>query len=193
MAWVSPVTRATGYLVTAARWNQDVVDNVINLRGRAVLWLPAAAFTAPTTDGATPDSRHGDDISSDSAAFDPAIEEHLDTAVLLPSVYDGGDIVWKFIWTTGAGASVGDQVVWELNTRSIGDADDLDGALTAIGTVTDAVQADDYHVHVSSTLTHSANKPAAGDLLTLRISRKAAATADTLAQDALLLGVMAEF
>ena len=34
MAWISPVSRATGYLVTAARWNQDVVDNVIDLDKR---------------------------------------------------------------------------------------------------------------------------------------------------------------
>ena len=193
MAWISPVSRATGYLVTAARWNQDVVDNVKHLRGRAVLWLPAAAFLAPTTNGAAPAARHGADISSDSAAFDPATEQHLDTAVLVPSVYDGGNIAWTFIWTTPAGASVGNQVVWELNTRSIGDGEDLDGALTTIGTVTDAVQTADYRVHVSPALTHSANKPEAGDLLALRVSRKAADTADTLTKDALLLGVMGEF
>ena len=27
MAWINPSTRATGYLVTAAIWNQDVVAN----------------------------------------------------------------------------------------------------------------------------------------------------------------------
>lgn len=36
MAWTSPVSRATGYLVTAARWNQDVVDNMIDLDERLV-------------------------------------------------------------------------------------------------------------------------------------------------------------
>ena len=34
MAWISPVSRATGFLVTAARWNQDIVDNGIDLNER---------------------------------------------------------------------------------------------------------------------------------------------------------------
>ena len=34
MAWISPVSRATGFLVTAARWNQDIVDNGIDLNDR---------------------------------------------------------------------------------------------------------------------------------------------------------------
>lgn len=34
MAWISPVSRATGFLVTAARWNQDIVDNGIDLNKR---------------------------------------------------------------------------------------------------------------------------------------------------------------
>ncbi|MCY3783935.1 MAG: hypothetical protein OXG79_09135 [Chloroflexi bacterium] len=34
MAWISPVSRATGFLVTAARWNQDVVDNGVDLNDR---------------------------------------------------------------------------------------------------------------------------------------------------------------
>lgn len=35
MAWVTPTTRATGYLVTAATWNQDVVNNPAYLKGQA--------------------------------------------------------------------------------------------------------------------------------------------------------------
>lgn len=35
MAWVTPTTRATGYLVTAATWNQDAVDNPSFLKGLA--------------------------------------------------------------------------------------------------------------------------------------------------------------
>jgi hypothetical protein len=32
MAWVTPTTRTTGALITAAIWNQDVVENPIALR-----------------------------------------------------------------------------------------------------------------------------------------------------------------
>ena len=44
MAWIRPVSRATGYLVTAARWNQDVVDNAQFLEGRALIHASAVQF-----------------------------------------------------------------------------------------------------------------------------------------------------
>lgn len=36
MAWSTPTSRSSGYKVTAAVWNQDVVDNPIALRGGAI-------------------------------------------------------------------------------------------------------------------------------------------------------------
>lgn len=35
MAWTTPTIRATGYLVTAADWNTDLVDNLAYLKGEA--------------------------------------------------------------------------------------------------------------------------------------------------------------
>jgi len=35
MAWTTPTIRATGYLVTAADWNTDIVDNLAYLKGEA--------------------------------------------------------------------------------------------------------------------------------------------------------------
>ena len=35
MGWTIPTTRATGYLVTAANWNTDIVDNLKYLKGSA--------------------------------------------------------------------------------------------------------------------------------------------------------------
>ena len=32
MAWITPVTRSSGFVVTASRWNQDVVDNILVLK-----------------------------------------------------------------------------------------------------------------------------------------------------------------
>lgn len=32
MAWSTPTSRSTGYLVTSSTWNQDAVDNPIALR-----------------------------------------------------------------------------------------------------------------------------------------------------------------
>lgn len=35
MAWTDPLTRATGFLVTAAVWTSDIVNNLLYLKGRA--------------------------------------------------------------------------------------------------------------------------------------------------------------
>ena len=41
MTWTTPTTRSTGDLITAAIWNQDMVDNVQHLHDRlGVIWQP---------------------------------------------------------------------------------------------------------------------------------------------------------
>ncbi len=41
MTWTDPTTRSTGDLITAAIWNQDVVDNLEYLHERTVTrWIP---------------------------------------------------------------------------------------------------------------------------------------------------------
>ena len=60
MAWISPVSRATGYLVTAARWNQDVVDNGKDLHERLTsLEGDGAITTAKLADGAVTSAKLG--------------------------------------------------------------------------------------------------------------------------------------
>jgi hypothetical protein len=53
MAWSTPTSRATGFDVTAAIWNQDVVDNAIELRagglaisGQAAGYIPRASSSS---------------------------------------------------------------------------------------------------------------------------------------------------
>lgn len=46
MAWVTGTTRLTGYVVTAADWNQDVIANLAYLKGQASV---ATAFENSVT------------------------------------------------------------------------------------------------------------------------------------------------
>jgi hypothetical protein len=51
MTWTDPTTRSTGDLITAAIWNQDVVDNLDYLHDRAVTrWLPPRGSTSLVND-----------------------------------------------------------------------------------------------------------------------------------------------
>ena len=47
MAWINPTTVATGDVLTAAKWNQDVVENWQAVGGAWTSWTPA--LTATTT------------------------------------------------------------------------------------------------------------------------------------------------
>lgn len=49
MAWTTPTTRATNFLVTAAVYNTDIVDNLVALQAGAV------ALTKVQLDGAASD------------------------------------------------------------------------------------------------------------------------------------------
>src|SRR3990167_7221529 len=53
MAYVAPSTRTTGTLITAAIWNQDIVDNPIALRAGGIAIASQAANDIPYASSAT--------------------------------------------------------------------------------------------------------------------------------------------
>ncbi len=46
MAYVAPTARATGTLITAAIWNQDIVDNILHLASFKHAGIPLSSYTA---------------------------------------------------------------------------------------------------------------------------------------------------
>ena len=64
MAYSAPTTRATGFLVTAAVWNQDVVDNV------AFLANPPACRVSHSSTQAVGDGAFLDPVLFNTEAFD---------------------------------------------------------------------------------------------------------------------------
>lgn len=53
MAWTAPTTRATGFLVTAAIYNADIINNLIELRGGGLAISGQAANYVPVASSAT--------------------------------------------------------------------------------------------------------------------------------------------
>lgn len=65
MAYSAPTTRATGFLVTAAVWNQDVVDNVTFLANPPSCRAKASALTTCTNASETAIALAAEDYDTD--------------------------------------------------------------------------------------------------------------------------------
>lgn len=124
--------------------------------------------------------------------FDAAARENAQWTVVMPDSYDGGTITAKFIWTS-AGTS-GD-VVWGIEGRAYGDAENVDQVWGTAVLVTDtqlATANQVLHSTLSAALTLSGT-PAGGELVQFRVFRDAGAVGDTLTVDARLIAVVLEY
>jgi hypothetical protein len=122
--------------------------------------------------------------------FDPTTQEFAEGNLAMPSDWDGGTVTAAFYWTaTGTSTN---SVVWALEGRSYGDLETLDQAFGTAQQVSDAHTATALQVQVSAatpSITLSGT-PAASELVLFRVKRVPADASDTLAVDAMLIGVM---
>jgi hypothetical protein len=123
--------------------------------------------------------------------FDPDALEILNTSIVLPQDFDGGDIDVTFYWTattTGSGA-----VRWGAIANGVGNDDDLDTTPGSASTVDDTfLLVNDLHISPAVSVTPG-NSPEAGDLMSFRIYRSGASGNDTFGEDAYLLCVKIEY
>ena len=158
-------------------------------QGRHTLWLPAGAFVPRATNGAgwssveTATSR----IMRSTLDFDPAIQEYAKATVAMPKSWDRGTIAFQALWL---GTATPGSAVWGMQAAAAGDGDALDAPFGTGITITDAVTAANaVNITAESGPMTVAGPPLTGDLVVFQIYRAAADAADTLAADALLLGV----
>jgi hypothetical protein len=120
-------------------------------------------------------------------AFDASTDEFAQWSVWMPDNWNAGTITFKAVWS--AASSSGD-VIWGLQGISYANDDAIDAAWGTAQTVTDTLTAtgDACVTSESSAITLSGT-PAAGELIQLRAYRDANAGGDTLAADALLIGI----
>jgi len=159
------------------------------------IWLTAAGGWPSTTSGAEQSKKEygTNDVDLYVLAFDKDNDEYAQWTVAMPSDWDGGTVTAEFYWTydTGSAAEV---VVWGIQGRSYGDDEAVDQAWGTAQTVSDAaIAAGDVHVSAATSAVTLAGTPAAGELVQFRVFRDANSASDTLAGDALLLGVMITF
>lgn len=158
-------------------------------QGLHTLWIPAAAMAARPTAGAAAASVETGSarILLSTLDFDSTSQEHAQFTLALPKSWDRGPVACQALWTATGGSG---GVVFGLRAVSIPDGGTADAGFGPAVTVTDTLTAAGaVHVTpVSAPLTVGGTVTGNG-LTVFEVFRDAADDADTLAQDAQLLGL----
>ena len=158
-------------------------------QGKHTIWAPAAAMTSRTTNGAASGTVESatNKIMRKTLDFDTGVQEHAQFAVAMPKSWNEGTVTFQALWTATGGSG---GVAWGLQAVAAGDGDALDAAFGTAQTVTDTlIAAGTLHQTAESAAVTAAGSPAENDLVIFQLFRAVTDAADTLAQDALLLGV----
>jgi len=158
-------------------------------QGKHTIGLPAAAWTPADTDGAESGTNAFTNFTLSLLDFDSATEESAYAVIPMPvSSDESAGLTAQVGWTDTDGNS-GD-VVWGLSAAAVGDDDGLGASFGTEVTVTDTRTAQDDLMQSpeTGTITPSGSW-AAGDLMVVKLARKAASGSDTLGGDARMVNV----
>lgn len=159
--------------------------------GKQTVYIPASGLLPATTNG--PSSAQ---IESATHAinyvvldFDGSTAELAHFNVAMPKSWDRSTITFTVFWESTATGTTG--VAWKLEAVAVSDGDTADAAYGTGVTVTDAAQssaAKRYKTAESGAVTVGGT-PANGDITHFRISRDPSNGADTMTEDARLVGL----
>ena len=156
------------------------------------LWVPSASIRPSSSGGCAAlalvaTGSNLPDISS--LDFDAGTNEFAQFTIRFPKGWDEGTVTAIFHWTANS-ASAND-VIWAIQGLALSDNDAIGTAFGTAQTVTDTNGSSAYTERISAATSAItiAGSPAAGDRCVFRVYRDAAAGGDTLATDAMLLGV----
>lgn len=158
--------------------------------GKQTIWIPAAAMSPRTTNGAafntTQLGTNGTLVSS--LAFDTATAEYAQFQIRMPKSWNESTVTFTPVWTANSTSTNG--VAWSLQAKALGNDGTIDAAWGTAVTVTDANTATAYQVHIASE-SSAVTIANASELewVVFEIYRDVSNGGDTLAVDALLLGV----
>lgn len=156
--------------------------------GKQTCWIPAQAMTPRTTNGAAAGSTESttNKVMSKTYDFDASTDEFTQFTVAFPKGWNLGTVTAQFFWKSTATGNV----VWGIQGIAISDDDLTDSAFGTAVTVTDGVTATtDLMVSAETSAVTIAGTPAAADLVVFQVYRDADNGSDTVAADALLVGV----
>jgi hypothetical protein len=166
-----------------------VEGTIVKKVGKETIWIPAAAMTARTTNGAASGVTEltTNDIMLRSLDFDTTTEEGVGFMVAMPKSWNESTVTFKAFWTAASGSG---GVAWGLAGYALSDDDAMDTAVSGQQIVTDTlITANDMHITSESSAITIGGTPAEGDVVYFEITREVGDAADTIAADAKLLGI----
>lgn len=182
---------AKGFLFCDATNVYEVISEIAK-QGKQTIFIPAQAMTPAPTNGCGTLAHvevSAGAVSFSCLAFDKDAIEYAEFIIPLPKSWNAGTVSFKPYWT--ASDVTTNSVIWGLQAVSIGDGEALGATYGTAQTVTDANQSATYRTLIgpeSSAITLDGT-PANTELQAFRVYRKATDAGDTLAADALLLGI----
>lgn len=177
-------------VVQSSNTRKTTTADIANLvSGSQTIYQPARGMIARTTSGAAAGSveTSSNKVMLASFDFDAAADEFVQFDVWMPKSWNEGTVTAVFSWTAASGSG---DVIWGIQGLARSNDDALDTAFGTAATVTDTLitALDEHHTSATSAITIGGT-PAEGDRVTFQVYRDADAGGDTLAVDAMLLGV----
>lgn len=157
--------------------------------GKQTVWVPAAAMTTRTTNGAASGTTESttNKVMNKVLDFDQTTQEFAQFTVSFPKGWNEGTVTFIPYWTAASGTG---GVVWALEAVAVSDDDAIDAAFGTAQTSTDTLIATgDVHVGPESSAVTIGGSPTAGDITYFQIKRDPADGSDTLNADARLIGI----
>jgi len=189
---VSVATDSSTNTFTNKTLDAEGTGNVLTIPSRK--WFPAAGcnnatagsiWDLPTSNPAVAACVTGTNTQKGVLDFADGSNLSAQLTYLLPSTWTG-TVDAKMKWFTTA--TTGD-VVWQLATICVADAETDDPAFNTASTVTDTAKGTTLQTNDASITTVTVTGCAAGELMHLKIQRDSAHASDTLAATARLIGV----
>lgn len=154
-------------------------------------WIPAAAMTARTTNGAasgTVEATTNKNMFS-TLDFDATTQEFAQFSINMPKSWDEGTITAVPVWSHAA-TTTNFGVVWSVAGVAVSDDDAMDVAFGTAQTSTDTGgTTNDCYLGPATSAITVGGSPAANDLVMFQVARVPSDGSDTMAIDARLHGV----
>lgn len=192
VTWAGIKTKLTDPLNTALAAIDAAVTNfgaVASTQGRQTIWIPAGAFVARSTLGATgpvTTESASNKIMQYSLNFTATGRKHAQANITMPTSWNGGTVIAKIYWRTSATGLC----QWGIQGVSISDGDTYDAAFGTAQVISDdAPDTTTLRVTGEVPAFTLAGSPAAEDLSIFQIYNDCTSTGHTATGTQSLLGV----